>query len=95
MQTIELRAFTNLQKLFKERGWSIPMQVKVPTAGITGLDLAKQLNISIEKIEVMFVNGTCCSLKHLIKPGDRVALVPPGIPSIYRIHLGFYSSDQR
>lgn len=95
MPNIELRAFTDLQKVFKERGWPIPMQVEVPTDGITGIDLVKQLDINAENIEAMFINGTSYSLRHIVKPGDRVALVPPGIPSIYRIHFGFYSKDNR
>lgn len=95
MPHIELRAFTDLQKVFKDRGWSVPMQVQVPAEGITGLELVKQLDLDADKIEAIFINGTSYGLKHTIKPGDRVALVPPGIPSIYRVHLGFYSKDNR
>jgi molybdopterin converting factor small subunit len=95
MATIELRAFAEMQKLFQERGWSIPMQVTIPEDGTTGFELVKDLEIPNDTIEAMFVNGVAFGLKHNIKPGDRVAFVPQGIPSIYRVHLGFYSKDNR
>ncbi|MEG6616847.1 MoaD/ThiS family protein [Peptococcaceae bacterium 1198_IL3148] len=95
MATIELRAFAEMQQLFKERGWSIPKTVAIPENGITGSDLIKQLDIPADNIEAMFVNGVAFGLKHAIKPGDRVAFVPQGIPSIYRVHLGFYSKENR
>ncbi|WP_031513583.1 MoaD/ThiS family protein [Desulfofalx alkaliphila] len=95
MAFIELRAFASLQSLFNERGLSIPTNMEIPDEGTTALALADRLNIPHEKIEAVFINGISHNLNHPIKPGDRVALVPPGLPSIYRVHLGFYSKDNR
>lgn len=95
MNKIELRAFASLQNLFKERGWSSPMDFEIPADGTTGVELAGKLDIPLENLEAVFINGISHSLNHHISPGDRVALVPPGLPSIYRVHLGFYSKDNR
>lgn len=91
--SIEVRGFLQLQKLFRQRNWPIPLTVSLDTP-ITGAELAKKLDISLEDIEVIFVNGFVQSLTENIAPGDRVAFVPPGCPGPYRIHLGFYSHNQ-
>ncbi|MBO8138192.1 MAG: MoaD/ThiS family protein [Desulfotomaculum sp.] len=95
MAEIELRAFASLQQLFKQQGWNIPCNVTIPEEGTTGRQLAKQLNIPESSLEAVFINGVAYGLDQHIKPGDRVGLVPPGLPSIYRVHLGFYSKDSR
>ncbi|HWR56503.1 MAG: MoaD/ThiS family protein [Bacillota bacterium] len=90
---IEVRGFLQLQRLFRQRNWPIPLTVDLETA-ITGTELANKLGISLADIEVIFVNGFVQSLAEKIVPGDRVAFVPPGCPGPYRIHLGFYSHNQ-
>ncbi|MTI81278.1 MAG: MoaD/ThiS family protein [Firmicutes bacterium] len=95
MAKIEVRAFADLQMFFRKQGWGFPMEFQIPEEGTTGLQLAEQLGIPEDKLEAIFVNGTAHSLNHPIKPGDRVGLVPPGLPSVYRVHLGFYSKDNR
>jgi len=92
-KSIEVRGFLQLQQLFRQRNWPIPLKVSLETS-ITGAELAKKLDISLDKIEVIFVNGFVQSLADEIVPGDRVAFVPPGCPGPYRIHLGFYSHNQ-
>ncbi|MBM7853978.1 molybdopterin converting factor small subunit [Desulfohalotomaculum tongense] len=95
MAVIELRAFADLQKIFKQNGWNMPHRFEIPDEGTTGKQLARQLQIPEEKLEAIFINGVVYNLTHPIKPGDRVGLVPPGLPSIYRVHLGFYSKNNR
>lgn len=87
--TIELRVFMGLVEVFKERNWPIPLVVDIGN-GITGTDLMTMLNISEKQVEIIFINGKVFSpVDAVIKPGDRVALVPPGTPGPYRIMLGF------
>ena len=57
-------------------------------------ELAEKLNIPLDEIEVIFVNGFVEDLNYLIKVGDRVAFLPPGCPGPYRIALGFYGKNQ-
>ncbi len=95
MAKIELRAFAFLYNEFNKRGLKSPMELDIPEEGTTGKQIIKQLDIPEDKVEAVFINGTTYNLNHPIKPGDRVGLVSHGLPSIYRIHLGFYSKDNR
>lgn len=88
-ETIELRAFMGLAGLFRERGWHIPLSVSVDE-GLTGEELLARLDIPAESVEIIFINGKVYLPKDAaIRPGDRVALVPPGTPGPYRVLLGF------
>lgn len=92
--TIEVRGFLQLYKFFKEKNWPIPLILELEEP-ITGAKLAEKLEIPLDEIEIVFVNGTAQSLDYFIQPGDRVAFVPPGCPGPYRVALGFYSKNQK
>ena len=86
---IELRAFMNLRDLFRERNWPSPLEVDIP-GEMTGFQLLTLLDIPPEKVEVFFVNGKAFNpAMAVVNGGDRVALVPPGVPGPYRVFLGF------
>lgn len=86
---IELHAYMDLGELFRERGWENPRAVEVD-GEISGLDLVRKLDIEVERVEVVFVNGKAYTTDTAtIHPGDRVALVPPGVPGPHRFMLGF------
>ena len=86
---IELRAFMGLSDLFRQRGWSFPLCLDVG-GGMTGQALLAKLDIPEEQVEVMFVNGKASKPEQAqVRPGDRVALAPPGVPGPYRVLLGF------
>jgi hypothetical protein len=88
-ETIELRAFMDLADLFRERNWPSPLEVDIQE-GMTGIQLLAMLNIPLEKVEVVFVNGKAFDPNMaVLNGGDRVALVPPGVPGPYRVLLGF------
>lgn len=90
---IELRAFMGLSDLFRKRGWSSPRSVDVE-AGLSGEALLALLDIPPEAVEVIFVNGKASGPAQAdIRPGDRVALAPPGVPGPYRVLLGFRKMD--
>lgn len=88
MDCIEVRGFGDLKKLFEERNWPFPLAYDLQEE-ITARSLAAKLDIPFEKIEIVFVNGSAQGLDHPVKPGDRVAFVPPGTPGPYRVILGF------
>ncbi len=92
-KTIEVRGFLHLYQIFKEKNWPIPLIIELeePT---TGAKLAEKLEIPLDEIEIIFVNGFAQSLDYLIHAGDRIAFVPPGCPGPYRMALGFYSKNQ-
>lgn len=87
--TIELHAFMGMAELFRKRQWPNPHTFALE-AETTGPALLTELGIAHEEVEVMFINrkafATDCAVIH---PGDRVALVPPGVPGPHRFLLGF------
>lgn len=91
--TIEVRGFLHLDKLFRKKYGTIPLIYSLVDP-ITGIELAERLEIALEEIEVIFVNGFVQALDYTIHPGDRVAFLPPGCPGPYRIALGFYGKNQ-
>lgn len=93
LEYIEVRGFMQLDALLRKRYGPPPIQLQL-AAPITGLQLANQLNIPLQEVEVIFINGLVEALDAVIHPGDRVAFLPPGCPGPYRIALGFYGKHQ-
>ncbi len=94
MGDIEVRGFGELKKLFDEREWSFPLIFDLEE-DTSAFALAGKLNIPIERIEIVFVNVKAMPIDCMIKPGDRVAFVPPGTPGPYRVLLGFKNKDKQ
>ncbi len=87
--TIEVRAYMDLAALFRERNWPSPLEIDIQGA-MTGVQLLALLDIPPERVEVVFVNGKAFNPPMaVVTGGDRVALVPPGVPGPYRALLGF------
>jgi len=86
---IEVLAFGKLHFLFAERNWPIPMIYEMD-APITADELREKLEIPVEDVEVVFINRLLKPRSTVLEPGDRIAFVPPGVPSIHRFNLGFY-----
>ncbi|TWH51841.1 MoaD/ThiS family protein [Sporomusa sp. KB1] len=92
-KSIEVRAFIQLSAIFKKKNWPMPLILEIERP-ISGTELAEKLEIPLNEIEIIFINGRAQSMNDLIQAGDRVAFVPPGCPGPYRIHLGFYGKHQ-
>lgn len=87
--SIELHAFMGLSDLFRERQWANPCAFPV-AAELSGPALLQALDIAPGRVEVIFVNRKAFAADvAVIRPGDRVALVPPGVPGPHRFLLGF------
>ena len=87
--TIEVRFFNFLTELCQERNWTSPMTIGIE-GELSGVDLLNKLEVPLERVEILMVNGKAVSPLHAgIRPGDRVALLPPGTPGPYRVLLGF------
>ncbi|OPL11814.1 MAG: hypothetical protein AVO34_08105 [Firmicutes bacterium ML8_F2] len=89
MTVIDVRAFGKLYFLFRERGWDNPLhhEIKEP---LSADELREKLDIPAEDVEAVFINRVIKPLSTTLHDGDRVAFVPPGVPSIHRFNLGFY-----
>lgn len=90
MAGIEVRAFGKLYFLFKERGWAYPLYYTEKET-LTARELREELQIPEEDVEAVFINRKIMYQSTLLQPGDRVAFVPPGTPSVHRFNLGFYA----
>lgn len=93
MSGIEVRGFGKLYFLFKKRGWPNPLEYTLK-GEITAGELREELEISKDNVEAVFINRVICPLSTPINEGDRVAFVPPGIPTIHRFNLGFYGAKE-
>ncbi|MEW5784485.1 MAG: MoaD/ThiS family protein [Bacillota bacterium] len=94
MAGIEVRGFGKLYFLFKERGWSNPLTVNIGEP-LTAAALLDQLAVPAAAVEAVFINRVIRPLTTPLHPGDRVAFIPPGIPTIHRFNLGFYNAREK
>lgn len=86
---IELHAYMQMADFFRERQWPNPRPLEI-AGELTGPQLLAQLGVAQDRVEVMFVNRKAYAADiAVIHPGDRVALVPPGVPGPHRFLLGF------
>ncbi|MDY6853224.1 MAG: MoaD/ThiS family protein [Thermodesulfobacteriota bacterium] len=88
MATLLFNAFSSLQKKLSKQGLPYSNVSIEFDDGITVMDLITEMGISLHDIEAVFVNGTVMPFDTLLRDGDRVALVPPGVPGPYRVLLG-------
>ena len=89
-----VRMFGALHSLRRERGLPSTIEVNIPAVGCAACDLARKLDLPLEKIEAVFVNHRAHGLNHPIQAGDRVAFVPTGTPGPCRILLGIYRAGR-
>jgi len=92
--TATVRMFGCLHTWRRERGLVSEAEVPLPPEGRTGEELARILDLPLEKIEAVLVNRKTYGLEHRVHPGDRVAFVPTGIPGPHRFTLGIYSAGR-
>ena len=88
MGEILFNAFSFLQKRLKEKNIACT-NARIPFSdGQRVNDILRNLNISDEDIEGVFVNGKIAPTNTLLNDGDRIAAFPPGTPGPYRLLLG-------
>lgn len=88
--TIEIVGFMDLASLFRRRGWSSPHVIPLAEP-IDGWTLLQRLDVPRADVECVFINHHALGIADaVIRPGDRVALVPPGVPGPHRFCLGIY-----
>lgn len=76
-----VRMFGRLHTLRKDQGLDPKTEVFLPSEGRTALEIAKQLDLPTDMIEGVFINRFFHPVDVLIRPGDRVAFVPSGVPA--------------
>lgn len=95
MPVITFNAFSFLQKKLKEKQIDYSNVIMTVDQGITATDLIRQVHLTPEEVEVVFINGRVAAFDTILRENDRVALIPPGTPGPYRVMLGFKNKDLR
>ena len=57
------------------------------------MDLIRSMGLEENNIDGVFVNGKIKSFETVLCDGDRVAVLPPGIPGPYRVLLGLIKNN--
>jgi hypothetical protein len=83
-----IRMFGALHAFRKERGLEPAAEVEIPPEGRQARDVARALDLPMEKISAVFVNHVAHDLDVVIHSHDRVAFIPTGIPTTERVLLG-------
>ncbi len=86
-----VRMFGSLHTYRRQHGLEPKVELTLPAAGCTALELARQLELPLEQVEAVFINHLVYPLDHHINPGDRVAFIPTGVPGPYRLLIGIAS----
>ena len=89
-----VRFFGNLHSLRKERGLPPVAEIWLPSEGRSGYEVARELDLPLNRIEGVFCNRLARGLDHLLHPGDRIAFIPTGVPGPHRFMLGIYAAGQ-
>jgi hypothetical protein len=76
-----VRMFGSLHTIRRNRGLTPCEEMHIPPEGVTGLALAHELDLPLDKVGRVFINNSACSLDELIRPGDTVAFISPWRPS--------------
>lgn len=92
--TATIRMFGLLHSLRQERKLPSVVEFAVPPEGVPARGVAVELDLPVDEIEGVFINHVVQSLDGLIRPGDRVAFVPPGTPGPHRFMLGLYRAGK-
>ncbi len=86
--TAHVRMLASLHTLQREVGRPTTLDIEVPAAGITALSLAEEIGLPAEMVEGLFLNNCVAGTDAVVKPGDRVAFVPPGTPASHPSFFG-------
>lgn len=93
-QPVTVRMFGIFHTLRQERGLAPAVELALPRGGQTALELARGLNLPLEMLGGVYCNHTPASLGRIIRPGDRIAFVPKGVPGPHQGLQGFPLGNQ-
>lgn len=88
MASIMFRAFSHLQKSFRDKGVPSAQTLTIPD-GISVTELVERYGFEDADVEAVFINHKIVPKSTIIQEGDRVSLVPPGgIPGHVAGYIG-------
>jgi hypothetical protein len=77
-KTATVWMFGALHILRRDRGLASVVEVSIPSCGCAASVLARELDLPLTRIEVVFVNNQLYCLDHCIQQGDKVVFFPEG-----------------
>lgn len=83
---VRLLAFLHTHQ--RDNGRPTSVVFSVPTEGMLAVEIARTLDLPLEMVEGLFLNGTLVGLGARVHPGDRAAFLPYGTPAS---HPAFFS----
>lgn len=87
-ESIEVRIFGALRNHMDRQNLPYIVKKDIPENELTPSDIAVELNIPINEIEAVFINGKVSDRESILSPGDRIGFFPYGTPGPYRVYLG-------
>lgn len=79
----------SLYGMRRQQGLAPSLEVQLAPEGQPALDLARALELPIDKLGTIYHNHRPASLQQTIRPGDRVAFIPTSLPGPQNGPLGF------
>lgn len=89
-----IRMYGALHTIRRKRGLEPVAEVAIPPQGRTAEDIARELDLPLDKIEGVFVNHVVYGIDRLVRSGDEVAFVPTGVPGPHRFMLGIHCAGK-
>lgn len=85
---VEVLGFGLIRDIFKQNNWPVPLELELDQA-CPAIELAGKIGLPVDKIEAVFINHKVMPIQEaVVRPGDRVAFIPVGVPGPYRVLLG-------
>ncbi len=89
-----IRIYGCLRTLRRERGLPATAELWLPPEGRKAVEVARELDLPLEKIEGVFCNHRAYDLDRLLKAGDQIAFIPTGVPGPHRFMLGIHEAGK-
>lgn len=74
---IELRLFASLARYMPGETCSNGDRIMEVAEGSTIIDILRRLEVPLDKVRVIFLNGLHATGEEILKEGDRVGIFPP------------------
>jgi molybdopterin synthase sulfur carrier subunit len=74
---IEMNLFASLARYMPDKTSSHGHRVMETVDGITIVEILKRLDVPLDKVKVIFLNGVHAKGEEILKEGDRVGVFPP------------------
>jgi len=74
---IELRLFASLARYMPDKTGSLDDRIMEVAEGTAIIDILRRLEVPLDKVRVIFLNGLHATGEEVLKEGDRVGVFPP------------------